>query len=385
MLEVSKSTFYMWDLGIFFESKLALILSIILITSFVIEIFYIIFFYFRAVYGKINISQNKPALSVVIAARDEAHNLEKFLPLILKQDYWDFEVIVVDHASTDETDLVLKRFSQEYKNLVIRKIPYTKVSTHSKKFALTIGIRAAKNDVIIFTDADCYPASREWLKKMASHFSEKIKITLGYGAYKEEKGLLDKHIRTDTMFIAMQYIGFALRGLPYMGVGRNIAWRKSFFEEKNGFQKHIFEPSGSDDLFVNHNANKNNIGIEISHESFTYSLQPKTWKDFVYQKSRHFGSTKYYKFKYKLLLTLEPLARLGLLINAFAIVIIFNNLLPLIFVLFREILFFIAILGAKKRFKEKNILLYALLYDVYQPILNLIIYIQRKKHSNRWK
>ncbi len=376
----------MWDYNLFLENGLAKIGAIILLISLFIELFYILFFYFKAVFTRLRPAQYTPPVSVIIAAQNEAFNLERYLPLILNQDYPDFEVIVVNHASRDETDLVLKRLSHEYKNLVIRNIPYSKDSTHTKKFALTVGIRAAKNDVLLFTDADCYPASDQWIRKMVWQFSNEVKIVLGYGTYERSKGLLDKHLRTDTMFIAMQYFGFAMRGLPYMGVGRNIAWRKSFFDEKGGFQSHIFEPSGSDDIFVNQNGNKHNTRVELDPQSFTISRPPRNWKYWKYQKHRHFGAAKYYKFKYKFLLVLEPLSRIIFLTSSIALWAIFNNLLPLAALMLREILLMITMFGATQRFKEKGIFLYSLIYDLYQPLVNFMMYKRRHKHnSQQWR
>ncbi len=376
----------MWDYNLFLENETAKIGAIILLISLLIELFYIVFFYFKAVFGKHKEGDQSPPVSVIIAAQNEAHNLERFLPLILKQDYPDFEVIVVNHASTDETDLVLRRMSHEYKNLVIRNIPYSKDSTHTKKFALTVGIRAAKNDVLLFTDADCYPISGQWIRKMVSHFRDDVKIVLGYGAYEKSNGLLDKHLRTDTMFIAMQYFGFAMRGLPYMGVGRNIAWRKSFFDEKGGFQSHIFEPSGSDDIFVNHNGNKHNTRVELDPSSFTISSPPRKWKHWIYQKYRHLGASKYYRFKYKFLLGLEPLSRVIFLTSSIVLWLVFNNLWPLAALILREVFIITAFWGATRRFREKGLFLYSLLYDLYQPFLNFILYLGHKNDvPQKWK
>jgi len=176
--------------------------------------------------------------------------------------------------------------------------------------ALTIGIKAAKNDVLLFTDADCQVVSKYWIRKMVRHYDEQTEIVLGYGGYEQQKGLLDKWVRTDTAFIAMQYFGFALRGLPYMGVGRNLSWKKSFFESKDGFQSHFFQASGADDIFVNNNATGQNTKTEYDPQSFTRSVQPKSWKEWMLMKKRHYGSTKFYKFKHKILLILEPLSRI---------------------------------------------------------------------------
>ena len=89
---------------------------------------------------------------------------------------------------------------------------------------------------------------------MQSNFLHQTQIILGYGKYISEPGLLNKWIRTDTTYIAMQYLAMAIKGRPYMGVGRNMAYRKSLFFERKGFASHLNLASGDDDLFVNENA-----------------------------------------------------------------------------------------------------------------------------------
>ena len=146
----------------------------------------------------------------------------------------------------------------QYPHLKISTVNKDPKFTHNKKFAQFIGIKAAKNDILLFTDADCQPESDKWLEDMTSHFDDKTDFVLGYGGYLNEKGLLNKYIRYDSMTIAMQYLGMAIRGIPYMGVGRNLAYRRSVFFNNKGFGAHNHIISGDDDLFVNSNATKSN-------------------------------------------------------------------------------------------------------------------------------
>ena len=377
----------MSDILSLYTSEYVRIVAIVLAGLLFVQLFYILFFYLRFVlYRDKGEDTEEPPVSVIITARDEAHNLERFLESVLTQDYPHYEVIVVDHASTDETKFLLKRISEKYNHLYVTSIPYSSESNHSKKLALIIGIKAAKNDVMLFTDADCEPASKEWIRKMVRHFDPDTHIVLGYGAYKPRKGLLDKWIRLDTAFIAMQYFGFALSGLPYMGVGRNMAWRKSFFNSTDGFDKHIYEPSGSDDLFVNHNANKRNTKIEISPESFTYSLQPEKWKYWFVQKDRHMGAAKFYKFKYKVLLTLEPLTRILFFATAIYLALIHPLWqVPAIAFAIREFFMFLIWAFGLRKLKEKRIFVWAFVYDKLQPVVNVLVYLFTSNKRKAWK
>ena len=368
------------------SNKLLFSSALILALSFLIQLIYWFYFYLKFLLKKPtkDTPENYPPVSVIITARNESYNLEKFLPAVLEQDYPDYQLIVVNHASTDDTGFVLKKFTQKYPHLYVTTIPYSPASYHSKKLALIIGIKAAKNDILLFTDADCKPVSKHWIRQMVRNFDQNTKIVLGYGAYAKSKGLLDKWIRTDTAFIAMQYFGFALQGLPYMGVGRNIAWRKSFFEEKGGFQSHYYVESGSDDIFVNHFGDKTNTKVEFSKESFTVSQQPRRWKEWILMKKRHFGSAKFYRFKYKLLLSLEPISRIFLLLSSITTFWLINfNFWPIFIFFIRELWIFIMFIFSARKLNEKNIWWFYPIYDIVQPFINFFTFLA-KKNKQKW-
>ena len=195
--------------------------------------FYYLFFYLAVYLYKTPATETKKQpVSVIICARNEAENLRNFLPSVLEQDYPDYEVIVVNDCSEDNSYDVLGKFLMQYPHLKISTVNKDPKFTHNKKFAQFIGIKAAKNEILLFTDADCQPESDKWIEAMTSHFDDKITFVLGYGGYLNEKGLLNKYIRFDSMTIAMQYLGMAIQGIPYMGVGRNLAYRRSAIFQK---------------------------------------------------------------------------------------------------------------------------------------------------------
>jgi len=240
----------------------------------IIQIIYYLLIFLRIIIYKQSTNEeiNEP-VSVIICARNEAENLQKFLPTILEQKYSNFEVIVVNDSSTDDTDVVLRKFQNSYPNLYVTYIDRDLDYKHGKKLAVTIGLKAAKNDLVLFTDADCIIDSNLWIENMQKMFTPKTKIVLGYGGYIKERGLLNKMIRYDTLFVAIQYFSYALIGMPYMGVGRNMAYRKSLFFENKGFASHLKIVSGDDDLFVNENATKKNTKIVINKLAFTFLMQ----------------------------------------------------------------------------------------------------------------
>lgn len=245
-------------------------------------------------------------VSVIICARNEAENLKQNLASVLEQDYPHFEVIVVNDCSFDSSEDILRAFELKYSNLKVVKIEEHPRYKTAKKFAVTLGIKAASNEVLIFTDADCKPDTKQWLSLIASNYDNtQTEIVLAYSPYSRKSGFLNKLIRYETFQTALNYFSFALNGMPYMGVGRNLSYKKSLFFKGKGFASHMHIPSGDDDLFVNQNATIENIALEIRPESHTWSEPKITWATYWKQKLRHLGAGKEYKSQHKFNLSLQ--------------------------------------------------------------------------------
>ncbi len=248
--------------------------------------------------------ETEPGVSVVICAHNEYLNLQEKLPLILEQDYPEYEVIVVNHASDDDTGFLLTGLADHYPRLKIVDIPADRNFFTGKKFPLSIGIKSARYDKVLLTDADCRPAGPGWIRAMSSAFTGTREIVLGYGAYEKLPGLVNKIIRFDVATIAMQYLSFALSGIPYMGVGRNLAYRKSLFYRNKGFISHYRVRSGDDDLFINRVAKRRNTTVMLNPEAFTISNPKRTLGKWITQKKRHFSTATHYRPVHKFLLGL---------------------------------------------------------------------------------
>lgn len=242
-------------------------------------------------------------VSVIVCAKNEAENLKKFIPLIAKQDYPEFEIVLVNDASFDVSLEIMKSLQNKYENIKIVDVENNEAFWANKKYALTLGIKASKYDFLLFTDADCKPVSKHWIREMTSNFSNHKTIVLGYGAYSKIKNsILNKLIRFETLLTAIQYLSFAKFGFPYMGVGRNLAYRRDEFFKVNGFIDHMNINSGDDDLFINQVADSSNTTICISPYSFTKSVPKTSFKDWFRQKRRHISTAKRYKLLHKLML-----------------------------------------------------------------------------------
>lgn len=265
-----------------------------------------------------------PPVSVVICARNELVNLQKLIPILLDQDYPDFEIIIIDDRSDDPMyDFMLEQ-KASHKKVHLVRINYTPEGMNPKKFALTMGIKSAKYPNLLFTDADCFPNGNQWIRSMARHMAGEEEIILGYSPYYKEPGFLNLLIRYDTFYTAVQYFSLALAGLPYMGVGRNLAYKKPLFLKLKGFFKHMPLNGGDDDLFVNRASTENNIEVCLDPESFTFSISKKTWASWYRQKTRHLSVGRFYKTHHKILLGI--LGASNLLFYFSAILLLFFKL-----------------------------------------------------------
>ncbi|MEO8766013.1 MAG: glycosyltransferase [Ginsengibacter sp.] len=283
----------------------ALLLAFFVVT--LLQVFYYLFFFARLAFYKSPSkkgSQTHP-VSVVICARDEAANLTKNLPGALVQKYpATHEVIVVNDNSSDESKYILEQYQKKFRQLHVVELNQEARLIYGKKLPLTLGIEKARHEIVLLTDADCVPASECWIEKMQEGFSDGIEIVLGYGPLHKRKGLFNKLVRWETFHTALQYLSYALAGNAYMGVGRNLSYKKTVFFRHKGFSAHNFIPGGDDDLFINRAATKKNTAIVIDKDAFTLSGAPTSWKQWVVQKKRHYTTSKYYRKADKVLLGL---------------------------------------------------------------------------------
>lgn len=248
---------------------------------------------------------NQAPVSIIVCAKNEAENLTALVPLLIAQNHPDFEIILINHASIDDTSTIIEEFTLQYAHVQMVNVVNNETFWANKKYALTLGIKKAKNDHLVFIDADCRPASNDWLQLMSRPLQGTTSIVLGYGGYeKVEKSFLNALIRFETTLTAMQYLGYALRGNPYMGVGRNLAYTAKQFYDVSGFMSHMKVMSGDDDLFVNEAATSENTAVQLDPESFTMSKAKTTWSQWWTQKKRHISTARYYKKRHKLSLGL---------------------------------------------------------------------------------
>lgn len=364
-----------------------LIVLIVLGAMFFVQLLYYVLVYAQPIYRKVKqISKltDQPT-SVIICAKNEADNLEKFLPKVLEQDYKTFEVIVVNDCSEDNTEMLLAGLEQKYKNLRHTTIEPDRKFRHGKKLAISIGIKSAKYDYLIFTDADCCPVSKNWIQELVAGYDKTSEIVLGYGKYASAKGLVNRMVRFDTLMIGLQYLGFAILGKPYMGVGRNLSYKKQLYFEGSGFGSHYHILSGDDDLFINEHSSRKNTNVVLSKDSFTSSVPPLTFRQWVKQKKRHLSTGKYYKFSDKVVLVLEPLSKLLFYFGVIYILFSPAYILGVAIYSIRLIIQMVIIKLGMNKLDEKGFLLLIPFLDIFIPVFQLSLIFSNKSNARNQK
>jgi glycosyltransferase involved in cell wall biosynthesis len=366
---------------------LFVVLLLLTAIAFCFQLYYYLFVYARLLsYQKNHQKTELEPVSVIICARNESDNLRVNLPLVLNQFYPDFQVVVVDDGSEDNTQEILGALQQQYKNLYFTHIEHTHPYPHSKKLAQTVGIKAATHEQLLFIDADCKPVSPNWIRQMQRNFLFKTDIILGYGGYETHKGLLNRIIRTDTVHIAMQYLSYAIKGKAYMGVGRNLGYRRTLFFDHKGFSSHLHLQSGDDDLFVNEVSRPDNTAIEIHPDSFTRSEPESTLKHWLRQKRRHLTTGYHYKKRDRNRIATEVITRqffyvvavlllaMGQLTGYAATILLVRLCIHL--VIFKKIM---------NRFNEKKLLLLSIIYDMFiLPLTGILMIANRIKKPTKY-
>ncbi len=352
------------------DNVFLLIISFVFVISFALQLYFYLFIYLRvALFNSISEPTKNIPVSIIIAAKNEYKNLKKNLDAVLKQDYPDFEVVLVNDGSTDNSADIILKLKAKYSNLKLIDLK----KSSGKKYALTKGIEASMHNHLLFIDADCKPVSPSWISLMTSCFDEKTDIVLGYGAYEMDKGLLKTFVWYDSFFIALQYFGAALTGNPYMGVGRNLAYKKEVWKKHGGFEAHKNIVSGDDDLFIISAANKTNIRIMSNAKAKTVSIAAATFGEFCRQKSRHFSATKKYKLKNLFFAGGELVTRSLFYLCFF--VLTFSGFFPLglLLLAIRLVVQIYVIDNYALKINEKNHFYNWILFDIFAIIIYVIL------------
>lgn len=349
-------------------------------------LYLILFSRFSFLQSKEVIPSEEYPISLIVCAKNEAENLKVNIPLWQQQEYSNFEIILINDSSYDDTLEVMESFAEKDERIKIVNVKNNEAFWGNKKYSLTLGIKAAKNKRMLFTDADCKPNSTLWIKEMVAQFSSEKQLILGFGAYQKISGLLNKLIRFETLLTAVQYFSYAKSGIPYMGVGRNLAYTSNLYYDNNGFMSHMKIMSGDDDLFVNEAATSKNTALCVTKNSFTISTPKTSWKEWFVQKKRHVSTANHYKSKHKFLLGLYFLSQFLFWGLGIATLLLIDWKIPAILIGFRFLLHWIVIGKSAMKLDQKDLIIFLPFLEIFLIIIQLSIFITNSSSKNtQWK
>ena len=277
-------------------------LSIIFLVSLFVQLYFYLHYYLQPTYRindekkqRIHYLSELPPVSVVIYANNDSEQLRNNLEYFLTQDYPEFEIIVVNDGSSDESEDVLSEFEAKFSNLYHTFVAEGARNLSRRKLSLTLGIKAARYDIVLLSDANCRPGSNRWIYSFARNFTEKTDLVIGCTILEKHKGLFERLTSFDVLLHNLRFIGYALSNKPYMGEGTNLAYRKSLFFAHKGFAKFMQLHTGDDDLFVNQVANRRNTKIELSADSRMTAIYESNIEGWLYQKRNRAFTSSFYK------------------------------------------------------------------------------------------
>jgi len=344
--------------------------------------------------GLANLTEEKPPVSVIICARDQADVLFTNLPAFFDQNYPEFQIIVVNDASSDDTEHILQQY-EDHENFYHTFVPKGVRSISARKMAMTIGIKAARYDYVLFTDASAIPRGTNWIASMMRHFDTGGAVVFGYTSYKEKKGISKRFVAYDNLFSAIQFMGFALRGKPFKACSANMAFRKELFFKNKGFSSHLFLQSGDDDLLISEMADKYNSRIDFDPDSQLIIDKDDVSYQWKEQTISHFSTSNRYKLSVRLLLFLESFTRslfyaviLYLLIVCLLEASYSWLLLTAVLFLIRYIVQLLVINKSAVQLSEPQFYISLPIVDFILPLIKLLIRLfnrSRRNHIYTWE
>lgn len=339
--------------------------------------------------GRFTDDEQKPPVSIIIYARNDSDNLKRNLPSLLSQDYPDYQVVVIDDSSSDDTDDTLKFLQNTYKNLYHTYIPSGARYLSHRKLAFTLGVKAAKHDILLFTEANCQPLSDKWLSEMVKGYSSSTSIVLGFCRYGNYRGLLQKLIAYDNLLTGLRYLSSSLMGHPYTGNGRNLSYRKEVFFKHKGYYKSLNLHAGDDDLFINEAATKDNTSAVCTADSLTEMNRIERFGMWKELKVSRVATQRYYKGNVLALFHIESACFLMFQISAIGSMLIgiegnwMVSVISLLLYLSRFTIKAVVFGKSAKMLKQNPSIGWLFLMEFIQPIFDLQTRIYRIFSSSK--
>lgn len=376
-------------------SSVQIVIFVALLLLFAVELFYLYAIYNRVVgysrrvaKGRVSYCADLPSVSVVVYAHaEEGDRILQLLPRLVAQRYADFEVIVVNDGTAEELKNAIALYECEYNNVYQTFVPDTVYNVSRKKLGITLGVKAAKNDVIILTDANCIPLSDNWLTSIARNFVPGVDVVLGYTRMTCEEGYKKGGYQTfDRMVFGLRFLAYAVMKAPYMGMGGNLAYRRETFFANKGFSAHLNLHFGDDDLLINEIARKGNTRIEVSPDSMVEACYNDTAEAWHEMRMRYNFTSRFLHTSSKAVFALEScLHILFWLAVAGAVYVALPNALYVATVLLVGLLYWIftwrVYLAASKLLGERCSVGLSPLYHLLRPCYALYYAVKGKNYK----
>lgn len=335
-------------------------------------------------------ADHQPPVSIILYAKNDSTNLREHLPSLLSQDYPEYEVIVVNDGSSDDTDEALKILESQYKHLYHTYLSADIRYVSRRKLALTLGIKAAKHEILLFTESTCQPVNEHWIFSMVSGYTRTgTNIVLGFCKYGHYKGVKQKLIAYDNLLTGLRSLSFALSGSPYTGNGRNLSYRKELFFRHKGYSQSLNLHAGDDDLFINETATKENTTAVYSPNSLTEMDKIERFANWKEMKASRIATARYYKGSALSFFRLESLSFflfIAMAISSIVMGLLGNwqiSALAGLLLLARFITKAIIFHQSARMLGQTTLTGYLFILEFIQPVVNVYIYIYRILRSKK--
>jgi len=339
-----------------------------------IQLLYIFVIYIRLAFykdSKIQTQSVLPSISIIIVTHNQSNNLSVNLKKILQQNYPNFEVIVVSNQSTDETSYVLSQYQQNYSNFKHISIEPSVHLSIDKTLPLNLALKKVHSQYVLFTEADCFPNSTDYLLELTKHLSDNKIVVLGYATPQPENSSLNRLIRIDTAWQAFNYLSFALAKCPYLTHGRNFLCAREVFSKSLNIQNSNDGMYPYSDIFIGQITEGKRYSISISDSSRLSFLSPSRWNDWVHEKNESFSLIARLNFFKSLLVRMYSLS-LWFMYVSFIWLFIYQEDFLISFVIFATVLCFKWIIQGRCFFKLKENKI-AMLFPIYDVVFSMFM------------
>jgi len=382
---------------VFFIGQISFIVLIVFLVALLLQLVYIwVVFGKTAFYKKKKQPDGKrEPVSVIVCSRDSLHYLTELIPVLIDQDYPDYEVVIVNNCSTDETQMFLDDLERIEPRVKVVQLRQQLNFFHGKKFPLSMGIKSAQNDLLVFTDPECIPDGNGWLSSVVDSYEKNTEIAIGYCYRKPKKGLADKVMRFIELIDGLNYMSFALMGHPYSADGKCLSYRKTLFYKAKGFTSHYTVSAGDDSLFVNDNAKKGNTTVVIDPDNAIAS-EPINFRTWFLQRSFKSSAIPHYGFLTKLLLSVYPLTQVLFFASFIALLCLKPSFevaaLPVLYIPVLVVLFLLRFVSqtivlqrASKQLKVQRLAPWFFIGDIAYLLFNpLIVFLGAMGIGSKW-